>query len=124
MKTKRKTKNKTLRTLILSRIGFPCPCCGEIMVGDPNHANMATLEHVEPLDHGGSNHPSNLDVICLSCQRARNYVKQFFENKNRLVPKEYWQLSLRFDLIYLVDRFYKEFHLIFLQRRFERGSAN
>jgi len=124
MKTIRKNKNKTLRTLILSRIGFPCPCCGEIMVGDPNHANMATLEHVEPLDHGGSNHPSNLDVICLSCQRARNYVKQFFENKNRLVPKEYWQLSLCYDLIYLVDRFYKEFHLIFLQRRFERGSAN
>ena len=94
------------------------------MVGEPNHANMATLEHVEPLHHGGTNHPSNLDVLCLSCQRARNFVKQFFENKNRRVPKEYWQLSLSYDLIYLVDRFYKEFHLIFLQRRFERGSAN
>ena len=123
MKTKRKTKTKTLRKLILSRVGFPCPCCGEIMVGDPNHANMATLEHVEPLDHGGSNHPSNLDVICLSCQRARNSVKQFFENQKRLVPKEYWQLSLCYDLIYLVDRFYKEFHVIFLKCRFERGSA-
>ena len=123
MKTKRKTKTKTLRKLILSRVGFPCPCCGEIMVGDPSHANMATLEHVEPLDHGGSNHPSNLDVICLSCQRARNFVKQFFEKQKRLVPKEYWQLSLCYDLIYLVDRFYKEFHVIFLKRRFERGSA-
>ena len=117
-KNKRKSKNAFLRSLIRSRIGFPCPCCGEVMVGEPNHANMATLEHVIPLDHGGTNHPSNLDVICLSCQRVRNSVKIHFDNQRRLVPKEYWQLSLCNSLMYLVEEFYKEYHEIFLQRRY------
>jgi len=88
------------------------------MVGAPPHANMATLEHVIPLDHGGTNHPSNLDVICLSCQRVRNSVKIHFDNQGRLVPKEYWQLSLCNSLMYLVEEFYKEYHEIFLQRRY------
>ena len=121
---KKRKRRKSQRTLVHSRIGFSCPCCGESMVGNPNHANMATLEHVEPLHHGGSNHPSNLDVICLSCQRARNSVKIHFDNQGRVVPKEYWQLSLCNSLIYLVEHFYNEFHVIFLQYRFERGSAN
>ena len=118
MKHKRKNKNKNLKFTILSRIGLPCPCCGNVMVETLNHPYMATLEHVIPLDHGGTNDPSNLDIICLSCNRARNSVKQHFDNCSRRVPKEYWQCSLRNSLIYIIDRFYKEYHVIFLIARF------
>ena len=88
------------------------------MVETLNHPNMATVEHVIPLDHGGTNDPSNIDIICLSCNRARNSVKQHFDNRSRRVPSEYWQCSLRHSLIYIIDRFYKEYHVIFLNARF------
>ena len=115
---KRRNKTKTQHSLVLSRIGLPCPSCGEILVGDPGHPQYATLEHVIPLDHGGTNHLTNLDVICTSCNSARNSVKQHFDNRSRQVPKEYWQVSLRNSLIYIIDRFYKEYHIIFLNARF------
>jgi 5-methylcytosine-specific restriction endonuclease McrA len=118
----RKNKNHKLKLLILSRIGLPCPCCGEVMDENPNHSNMATVEHIIPLDHGGTNDPSNIDIICLSCNRARNSVKQHFDNRYRRVPSEYWQCSLRNSLIYIIDRFYKEYHIIFLIARF--GKLN
>ena len=115
---KKRNKTKTQHSLVLSRIGLPCPSCGEILVGVPGHPQYATLEHVIPLDHGGTNHPSNLDVICTSCNSARNSVKQHFDNRFRQVPKEYWQISLCSSLIYNIDRFYKEYHIIFLNARF------
>ena len=115
---KRKNKTKQQHSLVLSRIGLPCPICGEILVGTPGHPQYATLEHVIPLDHGGTNHLTNLDVICTSCNSARNSVKQHFDNRSRQVPKEYWQVSLRSSLIYIIDRFYKEYHIIFLNARF------
>jgi hypothetical protein len=118
MKTKRISKNKTLKSTILSRIGLPCPCCGKIMVGSSDSPLYATLEHIIPLDHGGTNHPNNLDVICTSCNSARNTVKQHFDNRSRQVPIEYWQYSLRNSFIYSIDRFYKEYHVVFLNARF------
>jgi hypothetical protein len=89
---------------------------------NPNHPNMATVEHIIPLDHDGTYDPSNIDIICLSCNRARNSVKQHFDNLYRRVPSEYWQCSLRNSLIYTIDRFYKEYHIIFLIARF--GKLN
>ena len=121
MTIKRKTKTKKITLLIQSRIGLPCPSCGEIMTGVPGHPQYATLEHVIPLDHGGTNHISNLDIICNSCNSARNYVKQYFDNRNRRVPREYWQCSLRSSLLYIIDRYYKEYHDIFLIARFGKN---
>ena len=107
-----------MKRFVQSKIGFPCPPCGDKMVATCNHTTMATLEHVIPLSHGGSNHSSNLDVICLSCQRARNYVKQYFENQEDFVPKEYWQLSLCPSLIHFIDAYYIIYHDIFIKARF------
>ena len=118
----RRNKNKYQLLLVLSRIGFPCPICGEIMVGDPGHPQSATLEHVIPLHHGGTNHPSNLDVICNSCNSARNTVKQYFDARFRRVPFEYWQCSLVKSLKHIIDHFYNEYHIIFLNARF--GKLN
>jgi len=117
MKIKRK-KTKQMTLLIQSRIGFPCPCCGEIMVGDPDHPQYATIEHIIPLDHGGTNNPDNLDVICYSCNTARNSVKQYFDNRGHRVPKEYWQISLSKSIQHFIDAFYGEYHTIFLKARF------
>ena len=115
---RRRNKTKIQHSLVLSRIGLICPTCGKILVGTPGHPQYATLEHVVPLDHGGTDHLSNLDVICTSCNSARNSVKQYFENRSRHIPKEYWRASLcRFE-IYTIDRRYKEYHTIFLNARF------
>ena len=119
MKKKRKKKTNTQSRLVLSRIGFPCPCCGEVLAADSGQSQYATLEHIVPLDHGGSNEPHNLDVICNLCNSARNTVKQHFENKHRHIPKKYWQESLRLpSSIYNVNRYFSEYHTIFLKARF------
>ncbi len=110
--------SKSMQTFVQSRIGFPCPSCGDKLVTTRNHQSKATIEHVKPLDNGGSNFMSNLEVICLACNRARNSVKQYFEVKGEIVPVEYWQCSLRSSLIDTVDRFYKQYHDFFLKARF------
>lgn len=115
---RRRNKSTSQHSLVLSRIGHPCPTCGETMVGDSGHLHKATLEHIIPLDHGGTDHLSNLDVICTSCNSARNSVKQYFENRSRHIPREYWRSSLSRYEIYTIDRYYKEYHTIFLNARF------
>ena len=88
------------------------------MVATCHHKNMVTVEHVIPLSNGGKNHINNIDIICLSCNRARNFLKQFYENKGSIVPVEYWQISLEPSLDYQVAYHYKQYHDIFLKARF------
>ena len=110
--------NNAMKKFVQSRIGFPCPLCGDKMVTTRNHKSKATIEHVNPLDNGGCNSMTNLEVICLACNRARNSVKQYFEVNGEIVPVEYWQCSLKSSLIYIVDCFYKQYHDFFLKARF------
>jgi hypothetical protein len=97
-------------------IGSACPICRVklVAIGD----NMPTIEHIIPLSNGGSNHKSNLKVICRACNHARNLVKLFFENKGERVPVEYWQCSLLSSLLPIVEHYYSDYHKIFLNARF------
>ena len=114
----RRNKSRAMITLVQSKIGFPCPCCGVKMVTIRDHPAMATIEHVKPLGDYGTNSKNNLEVICLACNRARNFVKQYFDGLGQIVPVEYWQCSLRTSLLYIVNCFYEQYHKIFLNARF------
>ena len=117
--TVRKKYNNYITKYRQSRIGFACPICRVKLVATSDNMDMsATIEHVLPLSNGGSNHKSNLTVICRACNFARNSVKQFFENKNERVPVEYWQCSLSSSLQNIVEHFYKDYHDSFLNARF------
>tara|TARA_B100000470_G_C19656818_1_gene331337 strand:- start:164 stop:496 length:333 start_codon:yes stop_codon:yes gene_type:complete len=56
-----------------------------------------TTEHVQPVDekHGGADNMSNLEIICSSCQCARNQLKQFFENCDDILPDKFWYASIK-----------------------------
>jgi hypothetical protein len=107
-----------MKTLIQSRIGSACPICGVKLVAICDTMDKATIEHVLPLSNGGSNEKRNLAVICRACNYARNFVKQFFENKGERVPVEYWQCSLLSSLLPIVEHYYYDYHKIFLNARF------
>ena len=55
-----------------------------------------TIEHIIPLDsrHGGVDNESNFKTICRSCQCARNQIKQFYENRNDILPDKFWLASI------------------------------
>ena len=83
-----------------------------------NNPDSATCEHIVPLDDGGQHAISNIEIICGACQSANNSVKQYYKIQGRIVPSEYWTLSL--DMLSfgpLVERFYSQYHGIFLEKR-------
>ena len=106
-----------MKTLIQSRIGSTCPTCGVKLVAICDTMDKATIEHVLPLSNGGSNHKSNLAVICRACNYARNSVNQFFKNRDQCVPIEYWQCSLSPSLLPIIEHYYSDYHKIFLNAR-------
>ena len=64
-----------LRASILQRDGGICRCarCEVIRQTDPAHALPAhEVDHVTPLDEGGSNDPSNLRAINRECHRLKS----------------------------------------------------
>lgn len=118
MKIKRRINNK-IKHYRLSKVGFACPLCGvELTAVCSKSPSFATIEHVKPLDHGGDNRIQNIEIICLACNQARNYVKQDYQNKNLIVPVEYWQCSLIKALDNIVNAFYREYHELFLKVRY------
>lgn len=50
------------RTLVLSRDGYVCQECG---------APAGVVDHITPIAHGGSDHPSNLQALCAACNGAK-----------------------------------------------------
>lgn len=117
MTIKRRTTNK-MKHYRLSKVGFACPICGvKLTAVCSKSPSFATIEHIIPLDQGGDNRIQNIEIICLACNRARNYVKQDYQNRNLIVPIEYWQCSLIGVLDYIVNAFYREYHELFLKVR-------
>lgn len=59
----------TVRAEILERDGFACSQCGR----GPDRVNRIWLEvdHIVPINRGGSNDPANLRALCNLCHRAR-----------------------------------------------------
>lgn len=62
---------RKLRIKLSEAQNHRCAYCTETMSLDYMQPTSATLEHVVPSSHGGSNHESNLVVACYSCNHAR-----------------------------------------------------
>lgn len=58
------------RSLIASD-GLRCHWCGEKVKRGVQRADGATLDHLKPRSHGGSNELSNLVIACKSCNERR-----------------------------------------------------
>jgi 5-methylcytosine-specific restriction endonuclease McrA len=52
-----------VRELVLERDGHACRHCGG--------SEQLTMDHVVPWSLGGSDDPSNLQTLCMSCNRAK-----------------------------------------------------
>jgi len=58
-----------MRVAALNRAPFACPCCGRVFVG-PSDAAIE-VDHVIAVAEGGTDEPSNLRVLCVSCNRSK-----------------------------------------------------
>lgn len=65
----RPTVNESSRYSVLHRAGFKCQACGE----KPRPANDIVLhiDHIIPFSLGGTNEPSNLQVLCNFCNISK-----------------------------------------------------
>ena len=74
------------RALLITRQKNKCHWCGLPMTpakqqgdGNPRHSS-ATIEHLVPLQDGGTNHLFNTVAVHYSCNQARNTERQKNEN--------------------------------------------
>lgn len=71
-KVKRNTsgqQNKAIKNRLAARHGWICWYCGQDI--SATSGVEARLEHIVPLDSGGTNHESNLALACEYCDRAK-----------------------------------------------------
>ena len=65
---------RSTRLAIYTRDGFRCTYCGRPVATarKPHLAPLlATLDHVTPREHGGSNEPANLVTACKPCNERK-----------------------------------------------------
>jgi len=60
---------RSTRSRIYSRDAYCCQYCGCHVT--PGAGGNATLDHIVPVELGGSNDPSNLVTACLSCNSTK-----------------------------------------------------
>jgi hypothetical protein len=58
----RKPISAKLRYQVLERDGFACQCCGGTAPNVTLH-----VDHIVAVANGGTNHPTNLRAICITC---------------------------------------------------------
>lgn len=63
----RKAISERIRYEVFSRDGFRCQACGR---GAKDGAKLA-VDHVVPVDWGGTNDKSNLITLCVECNRGK-----------------------------------------------------
>ena len=96
---RRKSQNKRNLRFRNSKVGKKCPQCGYSMnkTSPPGKDPFSvTIEHIQPMDlvHGGDSNMSNLEIICYSCNNARNKLKQKYELKGDILPDKFWYSSI------------------------------
>ena len=57
-----------LRVDILARDNYTCQMCG---IGPKDNA-ILEIDHIHPVSRGGTNHPSNLQVLCRECNGGKS----------------------------------------------------
>ena len=97
---RRRSQTNGAKAIRDSHVGKVCPQCGDLMTAatEPEEFDpfSVTIEHIQPVDprHGGLDRKSNFKTICRSCQCARNQIKQFYENRNDILPDKFWLASI------------------------------
>ena len=97
---RRRSQKKGIKAIRNSRVGQECPQCGDLITPAPGPGEYdpfsVTTEHIQPVDprYGGLDNQSNYEIICRSCQCARNQIKQFYENRNEPLPDKFWLASI------------------------------
>lgn len=59
------------RTILSSMQNHRCCWCGIYTTEEPGYKNSATIEHIIPKHHGGSDRLKNLAMSCLRCNNTR-----------------------------------------------------
>ena len=62
----RRSISQRVRVAILARQDECCAKCGNIIAG-----GKYEIDHIQALEHGGDNEPSNLRALCSSCHRIK-----------------------------------------------------
>ena len=62
----------TKRWLLYVLHGFRCAYCNRTLPELNEEGILLTLDHLVPIERGGSNHSSNLVTACRSCNSAKN----------------------------------------------------
>ncbi len=70
---------RILRQYVYARDEGKCRDCG-----NPVELFECHIHHVLELNQGGSNHPSNLKVLCIDCHKIRHPFMQDARDKMRL----------------------------------------
>ena len=56
--------SETTKKIVFSRDGGKCQCCGSF--------EKLEYDHIIPFSCGGSNDPSNIQLLCLKCNRSKS----------------------------------------------------
>lgn len=62
---------KARRLRILRRDAFVCAACGRVVYGQSAH-----VDHITPLEEGGTDDDANLQTLCGSCHGAKTRAEQ------------------------------------------------
>jgi len=92
MKKRRRAISKHLRVQVLARDGYRCLMCGRTKDEVALH-----VDHVRPLDAGGTDELSNLATLCTDCNLGKGaYLFSDYQNV-RVVPDD---LESRFTYLH------------------------
>ena len=62
---------KARRLRILRRDAFVCRACSRVIYGQAAH-----VDHVQPLEEGGTDEDANLQTLCQSCHGTKTRAEQ------------------------------------------------
>ena len=77
---------KPLRAAILERDGYRCVKCGK--------AGRLEVDHIEPVESGGTDDPANLQTLCRDCHILKTRLENI-PDRERRDWEAYWHARHR-----------------------------